>query len=86
MYDYPEAVSITLKYTQLSDTQLQTAMMEAMLPLVHTGEERIGWMTAEIWEGMYDTLLEQGLLAKPFNIDQAYTLQYLEEIYGSEDR
>ena len=80
--DYRQAVAVTLKYSQIKDPELQTAMMEAMLPLVHTGEDQIGWMKPEVWQGMYQILLEQRLLARPFDIDQAYTLRFLKEIYG----
>ena len=80
--DYRQAVTVTLKYTQVADREMQTAMMEAMLPLVHTGEDQIGWMKAEVWQGMYQILLEQKLLARPFDINQAYNLRFLKEIYG----
>jgi len=84
--DYRQAVTVTLKYAQIKDPELQTAMMEAMLPLVHTGEDRIGWMKAEIWQGMYRILLEQRLLTRPFEVDQAYTLRFLKEIYGGKGK
>jgi NitT/TauT family transport system substrate-binding protein len=80
--DYRQAVAVTLKYSQIKDPQLQTAMMEAMLPLVHTGEDQIGWMKPEVWQGMYQIMLEQRLLARPFDVSQAYSLRFLEEIYG----
>jgi len=80
--DYRQAVTVTLKYAQIKDPELQTAMMEAMLPLAHTGEDRIGWMKPERWEGMYEIMLEQRLLAKPFDVNQAYSLRFLKEIYG----
>jgi NitT/TauT family transport system substrate-binding protein len=80
--DYRQAVTVTLKYAEVKDPDLQTTMMEAMLPLVHTGEDRIGWMKAEVWQGMYQILLEQRLLARPFDVNQAYTLRFLKEIYG----
>ena len=80
--DYKQAVTVTLKYAQIKDLELQTAMMEAMLPLVHTGEDRIGWMKAEVWQGMYQILLEQRLLARPFDVNQAYSLRFLKEVYG----
>lgn len=80
--DYRQAVTVTLKYAQIKDPELQTAMMEAMLPLVHTGEDQTGWMKPEVWQGMYQILLEQRLLARPFDFDQAYTLRFLKEIYG----
>ena len=80
--DHKQAVTISLKYAQIKDPGLQTAMMEAMLPMVHTGEDRIGWMKSEVWQGMYRILLEQKLLNGPFDIDRAYTLRFLKEIYG----
>ena len=80
--DYPQAVAVTLKYARIPDPELQTAMMEAMLPLVHTGEDRIGWMTPEMWQGMVDVLSEEGLLKAPCDVKQAYTLRFLSEIYG----
>jgi NitT/TauT family transport system substrate-binding protein len=86
MEDYKQAVIVTLKYSQIKDPELQTAMMEAMLPLVHTGEDRIGWMKAGVWQGMYQILLEQKLLAKPFDVGQAYSLRFLNEIYGGKGK
>ena len=84
--DYRQAVTVTLKYAQVPDPELQTAMMEAMLPLVHTGEDRIGWMKPEVWQGMYGYVLEQGLLTGPFDVKRAYTLQFLKEIYEGKAR
>jgi len=80
--DYREAVTVTLKYAEIKDPGFQTMMMEAMLPLVHTGEDQIGWMKAEVWQGMYQILLQQKLLAKPLDVGQAYTQMFLREIYG----
>ncbi|MBU1183193.1 MAG: ABC transporter substrate-binding protein [Pseudomonadota bacterium] len=80
--NYREAVAVTLKYAQVKDSDTQTAMMEAMLPLVHTGEDRVGWMEPDIWHDMYGTLLDQGLLQKPFDVDQAYTMRFIKEISG----
>ena len=57
-------------------------MMEAMLPLVDTGDDRIGWMEPDIRREMYGTLSDQGLLEKPFDVDQAYTMRFINEIYG----
>ena len=39
-------------------------------------------MKAEVWQGMYQILLEQNLLAEPFDVDRAYTQRFLKEIYG----
>jgi NitT/TauT family transport system substrate-binding protein len=84
--DYPQGVQAALKYAKLKDPALQTAMMEALLPLVHTGEDRIGWMRPETWQGMAETLSRQGLIKRPFDVNQAYTLRFLKEIYGEQPR
>jgi hypothetical protein len=56
--------------------------MTASLPLVNTGEDFIGWMRPEVWAGMEKTLREQGVLTNTLDVEQVYTLQFLEEIYG----
>jgi len=81
-----EAVAATLKYAHMKDPQFQAAMLEALTPLVHTGEDPIGWMKADVWEGMYRILLEQKILNAPFEVSQAYTLRFLEDVYGGETR
>jgi NitT/TauT family transport system substrate-binding protein len=80
--NYEEAVTITLKYARMKDPRFQTAMMEGLLPLVHTGEDQIGWMQPDVWQGMYDILLEEKILNAPFEVDQAYTMRFLEDVYG----
>jgi len=80
--DYETAVSMTMKYARNTDPVIQTPMMEALLPLVHTGEGRIGWMQGERWESMYEMFRDQGLIARPFDVHQAYTLRFLEEVYN----
>jgi NitT/TauT family transport system substrate-binding protein len=79
---YEEAVAITLKYARVKDPRFQTAMMEGLLALVHTGEDQIGWMKPEVWQGMYDILLEEKILNAPFEVNQAYTMRFLEDVYG----
>jgi len=81
--DYQQAVSVTMKYARIKDAGFQTAMLEAMLPLINTGEDHIGWMKPSEWQGMYEILLEQGLLAMPVDVKEAYTMRFLESIYGS---
>lgn len=84
--DYQQAVPVILKYARDKDPQLQAVMMEAQLPLVHTGEDQIGWMKAEDWQAMYKLLQDYDLLTKPFDVRQAYTMQFLQEVYGGVTR
>lgn len=53
--------------------------MAALLPLVNTGVDYIGWMRPEVWAGM-----EQDVLTQPVSIDQVYTQQFLVEVYETE--
>jgi NitT/TauT family transport system substrate-binding protein len=81
--DYQQAMPVILKYARVKDAQLQVAMMEAQLPLVHTGEDHIGWMKPGDWQAMYKLLQDYDLLTRPFDLNGAYTMQFLEGIYGS---
>ena len=82
--DPEAAVASTLKYAKEADAELQAQMMEASLPLIHTGEDQIGWMRAEVWQGMHDILLEQGLLDEPVDLGKVYTMEFLQKVYGDE--
>jgi NitT/TauT family transport system substrate-binding protein len=68
-------------YQPDADPTIETAKMTASIPLVNTGEDHIGWMKPEIWEGMEQTLREQGMLTAPLDVTQVYTMQFLEEIF-----
>ena len=70
------------KYNPNADLQHETAQMTASLPLVNTGEDHIGWMKPEIWNGMERILREQGVLTTALDVTQAYLMQFLQEIYG----
>jgi NitT/TauT family transport system substrate-binding protein len=73
---------LVVGYKPEADAELEVAKMTASLPLVNTGEDFIGWMKPEIWNGIEQTLREQGVLTDTLDVKQAYTLQFLEEIYG----
>ena len=79
-----EAGVLALKYNQKLDPKRQIAEMAASVPLIHTGEDHIGWMKAETWQGMHDLLLKQGIITKPIDLSQVYTMEFLEKIYWSE--
>ena len=69
-------------YNPAADPELEVERMIASIPLINTGEDFIGWMKPEAWAGMERTLREQGLLASPLDLDDVYTLRFLEEIYS----
>jgi len=78
----PDAVGeFVQKYNPDADPELETDRMIASIPIVNTGEDYIGWMKPEIWETMEKTLREQGVLADPLDVEQTYSMQFLQEIY-----
>ncbi|MBE0669453.1 MAG: ABC transporter substrate-binding protein [Anaerolineales bacterium] len=79
----PEKVGpMVLKYLPEADPELENAKMISSIPLVNTGEDFIGWMKPEVWAAMEKILREQGLIINPLDVEQAYTAQFLEEIYN----
>jgi NitT/TauT family transport system substrate-binding protein len=80
------AAAVTLKYAQIKDLKFQKAMMEALLPLVHTGEDQIGWMKTKDWERMHGIMLEQGLIPGPLNLEKVQTVSFLERVYGGQKK
>jgi NitT/TauT family transport system substrate-binding protein len=79
----PDAAALTtLKYAKDSNLKAQTVMMESLLPLVHTGEDEVGWMRGVDWQQMYDILVDQGIIqGLPRGIREAYTMQFLNTVY-----
>ena len=80
-----EAAEVSMKYAQTKDLDIQIEMAYASIPLIHTGEDKIGWMKEEIWVGMREILSEQNLLAGPIDIQDVYTMDFLYQIYGDDD-
>ena len=78
-----EAVEVTMKYAPKTDRTFQRNMIEAQMPLVHTGEHPIGWMEPEIWKSMYTILVDQGIITEPVQeLESAYTFDLLYALYG----
>ena len=69
------------KYNPQTNPQLENEKMIASIPLVNTGEDFIGWMKPEVWAHMEQTLREQGVLTDPLDLEEVYTLRFLQEIY-----
>lgn len=85
--DPDAAVTATMKYASIKDRNLQTNMMTALIPLVHTGQGRVGWMEEGVWRQMHQVMVEQKILERPMNdVSEAYTTRFLERIYGDPKR
>ncbi len=77
-----EAADITLQYDATLTKDRQMRMMGSQTPLIHTGMTPTGWMEKSVWEKMQDTLTAESLSGKKMEIDDAFTLEFLERIYG----
>ena len=81
----PEEIGpMVAAYDPEADPALESAKMRASVPLIHTGRNPIGWMRAERWQEMYNTLSEQGVLPAPVEVEEVYTMAFLHEIYGEQ--
>lgn len=82
MIEKPEAAGpLVQRYHPAADPDLEVAKMIASIPLVNTGQDYIGWMEPGVWSGMEETLRSLGVLKSSLDVEQVYTLQFLEEIY-----
>lgn len=74
------AVEYTLRYSDKLNKEHETAMMEASIELLKPDDKPIGWMERERWVEMEKLLLDQGFMKKSINVDEVFTLQFLDEI------
>ena len=77
-----EVVDMTLQYDDTLDRDHQVGMMDVQIPLIHTGKAEIGWIQEDVWHQMHQILLDGGILTQPINVAEAYTMQFLNKIYG----
>lgn len=77
-----EAVEITLKYANDGTKSHEMHMLDNSIQLIQTGETPNGWMEKDEWVQAQDILLEQNIIEAKINIEDAYTMDFLEKIYG----
>lgn len=79
----PEAVGPMVgQYDAEANPALESAKMRASIPLIHTGHDHIGWMQMERWQAMEETLRQQGVLSRSLDVEEVFTMTFLQEIYG----
>ena len=76
-----DAVDASMKYAEVKDQDVQLAMLDASIPLIHTGKGPIGWMETDDWQGMYDILVAQGIIETSLDLSQIYTMEFLRDVY-----
>lgn len=81
----PEAIGeMVTQYDDTADAQLESAKMEASIPLIHTGRDYIGWMQMEHWQMLVETLRQEDILSAPLTVDDVFTMTFLHDIYGEQ--
>jgi len=77
VFENPEsAIDAVLSANNSLDRNHQTKFLELSKPLI-TGYGKIGYSDKEVWQEMQNTLLNQGLLKNPVDIDKTFTNNYL---------
>jgi len=83
--DEKEAVDIVMSYAVDSSRSHQEYMLSKAIPLIHTGDSAIGMMEREEWESVNNILLEQNVINKNVNLEDVYTLDFLNKIYKNKN-
>jgi len=82
--DDPEraGVNIATRDEELDQSELVEGMFRSV-PLLNPAGSQPGMMQEQIWQISLDILVEQGLLSDDLDLSTAYTMQFLDAIYGN---
>jgi NitT/TauT family transport system substrate-binding protein len=75
-----KAVDATLAFDTQLEREFQLQSLRATIPLVDTGTLPIGVMEPEMWQQMYNILLEQKVITTPFDVSTVYTSEFMDKI------
>jgi NitT/TauT family transport system substrate-binding protein len=78
-----ESVDIVLQYTPESTREHQLYMLRHSIPLIHTGDSKLGVMEPNEWDHLETILYEQGLLQDRFDVTTLYTMEPVNAAYAS---
>lgn len=76
-----EATDIVLKYAVNNTREHEYSMLKDSVPLISDGVSFLGWMDKEQWQQAHDILLGQGILSKPIEINDVFTVEFLADYY-----
>jgi len=80
-----EAIRMILKYSSNSPSH-EKYMLKQSIPLINTGNDRIGVMKASEWENVQTIIIEEGLLEQKMDIESVYTNKFIEMVYSRESQ
>jgi NitT/TauT family transport system substrate-binding protein len=80
--DPQKAAEITVAKSEALNLKAETQSMSQALPLFKPAGTQVGMMTDAVWNFTSELMVEQGLLPANTDTQSAYTLQFLNQIYG----
>jgi NitT/TauT family transport system substrate-binding protein len=80
--DPQRAAEITVAKSEALNLESETQSMQQALPLFKPAGTQVGMMTDAVWIFTSELMIDQGLLPANTDIQSAYTLQFLNQIYG----
>lgn len=81
--DPSAAIDHVLAYDEALDREQQQRRLDAMIPLMNPASSELGMMAPDIWELSYQLLVDEGLLTAEIDPADAYTMDFLNEIYST---
>lgn len=78
--DPETAVNLVIEYNDTLVAAEQERRLQAWLPLINPAGSTLGAMQPRIWEQIHQIMLDEGILAEPIAIEEAYNLRFLEAI------
>ncbi|NMC35569.1 ABC transporter substrate-binding protein [Candidatus Beckwithbacteria bacterium] len=72
-----KAVEATLQFNSELDKDFQLKAIEISIPLINTGDSKLGWMDPVVWQKMQDVLVKQGLMKKSVDINTVFTNEFI---------
>ena len=77
-----DAADIMSKLNPKFSRSLQLEMMKLTIPYIKPKEDfKIGWMTLKGWEETQGVMLEEKIIEKSINLENAFTMDFLKMIY-----
>jgi NitT/TauT family transport system substrate-binding protein len=83
--DNPDySARLSQKYDKVHSPEEISLAMQQSLPLLSPANSKPGMMNAQVWKDTYAMLRDQGLLSGTLDVDKAFTLTFLNNIYGTQ--
>ncbi len=73
-----QALQATMRYALEDDLELQRGMLTASIPLISTGNHKIGEIDPHAWQSLRDALLDQGFISRSIPLEQVIDPSFIE--------